>query len=431
MLDLKHLRQNTDEARRALAARNEKHARALDALLAVDAEWRAAQAEVEPLRARRNKAADEVGRLKREKTDATALLKDMEELKARLKTAEEKAAGLEARVQEQLLEIPNLPHPSVPGGTDAAANQEVRRVGSPRVFDFKARDHQTLGESLGLFDFARAAKLSGARFALLTGAGARLERALINFMLDLHGEHGYTEVFPPFLVTRQAMTGTGQLPKFAEELYATPADDLFLIPTAEVPLTNLYRDEVLDAGRLPKALCAYTACFRREAGSYGKDTRGLIRNHQFNKVELVRFVRPEDTLAELEALTTHAESVLKKLDLPYRVVALCAGDLGFSAAKTYDLEVWLPGEDNGRGAYREISSCSTFTDFQARRIGVRCKGADGSRGLVHTLNGSGVAVGRTVAAILENYQRADGTVDVPAALRPYFGRDRLDGAPVL
>ena len=268
-------------------------------------------------------------------------------------------------------------------------------------------------------------------FALLTGVGAKLERALINFMLDLHAAHGYTEVFPPFLVTRQTMTGTGQLPKFAEELYALPADDLFLIPTAEVPLTNLYRDEVFEADRLPKALCAHTACFRREAGSYGKDTRGLIRNHQFNKVELVRFVRPEDTLSELETLTAHAEAVLKKLELPYRVMALCAGDLGFSAAKTYDLEVWLPGEENGRGAYREISSCSTFTDFQARRIGVRYKAADGARGLVHTLNGSGVAVGRTVAAILENYQRADGTIDVPAALRPYLGRDRLDDCPAL
>lgn len=431
MLDLKSIRQNPAEARRALASRSEKHGVALDALLEADAAWRAAFAEVEPLRARRNKAADDVGRLKREKSDVGPLLKEMEELKTRLKAAEEQAAVLEARVQERLLEIPNIPHSSVPAGADASANPELRRVGEPRRFDFKVRDHQTLGEALGLFDFARAAKLSGARFALLTGAGARLERALINFMLDLHAEHGYTEVFPPFLVTRQTMTGTGQLPKFAEELYAAPADDLFLIPTAEVPLTNLYRDETLDAARLPKALCAYTACFRREAGSYGKDTRGLIRNHQFNKVELVRFVRPEDTLAELEKLTAHAETVLKKLALPYRVVALCAGDLGFSAAKTYDLEVWLPGEDGGRGAYREISSCSTFTDFQARRIGIRYKTEDGARGLVHTLNGSGVAVGRTAAAILENYQRADGSVDVPDALRPYLGRDRLEKSPGL
>ncbi|MBK8651313.1 MAG: serine--tRNA ligase [Elusimicrobia bacterium] len=431
MLDLKFLRQNTDEARRGLSGRSPRYAQALDALLAADADWRAAQVEVEPLRARRNRAADEVGRLKREKGDATALLKEMEELKGRLKAAEDKVAALELRVQEQLLEIPNLPHSSVPTGADATANREIRRVGAPPAFDFKPRDHQTLGETLGLFDFARAAKLSGARFALLTGVGAKLERALINFMLDLHAAHGYTEVFPPFLVTRQTMTGTGQLPKFAEELYALPADDLFLIPTAEVPLTNLYRDEVFEADRLPKALCAHTACFRREAGSYGKDTRGLIRNHQFNKVELVRFVRPEDTLSELETLTAHAEAVLKKLELPYRVMALCAGDLGFSAAKTYDLEVWLPGEENGRGAYREISSCSTFTDFQARRIGVRYKAADGARGLVHTLNGSGVAVGRTVAAILENYQRADGTIDVPAALRPYLGRDRLDDRPAL
>jgi seryl-tRNA synthetase len=295
-----------------------------------------------------------------------------------------------------------------------------------------------VGEKLGLFDFGRAAKLSGARFSLLVGQGARLERALIQFMLDLHTkEHGYLEVLPPYLVTRQTMTGTGQLPKFSEELYAAQ-DDLFLIPTAEVPVTNIYRDEALDEADLPRALCAYTACFRREAGTYGKDTRGLIRNHQFNKVELVRFSRPEDHLQELEKLTGHAEEVLKRLGLAYRVVSLVTGDIGFSSAKTYDLEVWMPGDRSAAekgstavGAFREISSCSTFTDFQARRIGARVKRKDGTKTLAYTLNGSGVAVGRTMAAILENYQQADGTVVVPEALRPYFGADRITPHPAL
>ncbi|HNC73382.1 MAG TPA: serine--tRNA ligase, partial [Elusimicrobiota bacterium] len=358
--------------------------------------------------------------------DATALLKEMEELKTRLKGLDDRTAAAQARVDEKVLGLPNLPHPSVPVGADAGQNREIRRWGEPKKFPFKPRDHQDIGEKLGVLDMARAAKLSGARFALLSGAGAKMERALIHFMLDLHtGVHGYTEIFPPFLVTRQTMTGTGQLPKFADELYATKDDDLFLIPTAEVPLTNLYRDEPLDEATLPRALCAYTACFRREAGSYGKDTRGLIRNHQFNKIELVRFVRPEDSLAELEKLTGHAEEVLKRLGLPYRVMELCTGDLGFSSAKTYDLEVWLPAENGGQGAYREISSCSTFTDFQARRIGLRYKKSDGSRALMHTLNGSGVAVGRTLAAVLENYQDADGSVAVPEALRTLMGIDRL------
>ncbi|MBL0349029.1 MAG: serine--tRNA ligase [Elusimicrobia bacterium] len=426
MLDLKSLRNDPEAVRRALQNRGGRYVPALDDLLAVDAEWKAANAESEPLRARRNQAADEMGRLKREKKDATALLKEMEELKGRLKGLEEKTGAAQARVDEKVLGLPNLPHPSVPVGTDAGQNREVRRWGEPKNFSFKPRDHQDIGEKLGVLDMARAAKLSGARFALLSGAGAKMERALINFMLDLHtGVHGYTEIFPPFLVTRQTMTGTGQLPKFADELYATKDDDLFLIPTAEVPLTNLYRDELLDEAALPRALCAHTACFRREAGSYGKDTRGLIRNHQFNKIELVRFARPEDSLAELEKLTGHAEEVLKRLGLPYRVMELCTGDLGFSSAKTYDLEVWLPAENGGQGAYREISSCSTFTDFQARRIGLRFKRSDGSRALMHTLNGSGVAVGRTLAAVLENYQDADGSVAVPDALRAFMGADRL------
>ena len=426
MLDIKFLRNDPESVRRALQNRGGRYVPALEDLLAADAEWKAANGESEPLRARRNQAADEMGRLKREKKDATALLKEMEELKTRLKGLDEKTAAAQARVDEKVLGLPNLPHPSVPVGADAGQNREIRRWGEPKKFPFKPRDHQDIGEKLGVLDMARAAKLSGARFALLSGAGAKMERALIHFMLDLHtGVHGYTEIFPPFLVTRQTTTGTGQLPKFADELYATKDDDLFLIPTAEVPLTNLYRDEPLDEATLPRALCAYTACFRREAGSYGKDTRGLIRNHQFNKIELVRFVRPEDSLAELEKLTGHAEEVLKRLGLPYRVMELCTGDLGFSSAKTYDLEVWLPAENGGQGAYREISSCSTFTDFQARRIGLRYKKSDGSRALMHTLNGSGVAVGRTLAAVLENYQDADGSVAVPEALRTLMGIDRL------
>ncbi|MBL0058926.1 MAG: serine--tRNA ligase [Elusimicrobia bacterium] len=426
MLDIKFLRSSPDNVRASVENRGGRYAPALEEWFTLDKDLRSVMAEVEPLRARRNQAADEMGRLKREKQDTSALLKEMEELKARLKGLEERVGQQEGKVQAALLGLPNLPHDTVPIGKSAAENRDARRWGTPRTFDFQPKDHQELGEKLGLMDFSRAAKLSGARFALLTGVGARLERALINFMLDLHTTaHGYTEVFPPFLVTRQTMMGTGQLPKFEEELYATKDDDLFLIPTAEVPLTNLYRDEALEEGRLPRALCAYTACFRRESGTYGKDTRGLTRNHQFNKIELVRFVRPEDSLKELELLTGHAEEVLRRLGLPYRVLELCTGDLGFSSAKTYDLEVWAPGENGGKGQWREISSCSSFTDFQARRIGLRVKKGDGTRTLLHTLNGSGVAVGRTMAAILENYQEADGTVTVPEALRPYLKLDRL------
>ncbi len=427
MLDIKRVRSDPDGVRSALTNRGGRFLPKFEELLTLDSALRSVQAEVEPLRARRNQAADEIGRLKREKKDAAPLLKEMEELKERMKTLEARTAESDAAVQAALLELPNIPLASVPPGRGAEDNREVRRWGIPRSFGFKPKDHQELGEKLGMMDFTRSAKISGARFALLTGVGARLERALINFMLDMHTtEHGYTEVFPPFLVTRQTMTGTGQLPKFADELYATKDDDLFLIPTAEVPLTNLYRDEALDESSLPRALCAYTACFRRESGSYGKDTRGLTRNHQFNKIELVRFVRPEESEAELERLTAHAEAVLQRLELPYRVMALCAGDLGFSSAKTYDLEVWAPGENGGKGQWREISSCSTFTDFQARRIGLRYKKPDGSRALLHTLNGSGVAVGRTMAALLENFQEEDGSVAIPSALRPYLNHlDRI------
>ena len=429
MLDIKIIRQNPGMVRKALEDRGGRTLPAFEDFLAADGRLRAAQKELEPLQARRNKAADEVGRLKREKKDASGILNEMEELKGKIKGLEEEARAREAEAEEKLLGLPNLPDPSVPVGSDPAKNPIIREWGVKPSIPFTPKDHQEVGEKLGIFDFSRAAKLSGARFSLLVGWGARLERALIQFMLDLHTkEHGYTEVLPPYLVTRQTMTGTGQLPKFAEELYGTQ-DDLFLIPTAEVPVTNLFRDETIDEEKLPIALTAYTACFRRESGTYGKDTRGLIRNHQFNKVELVRFVKPEDHLAEHEILTGHAEEVLKRLGLAYRVVSLVTGDLGFSSAKTYDLEVWMPGDRSADpknpGAYREISSCSTFTDFQARRIGIRLKRKDGSKVLLNTLNGSGVAVGRTMAALLENNQQADGSVIVPDVLRPYVGIDRL------
>ncbi|HRY30159.1 MAG TPA: serine--tRNA ligase [Elusimicrobiota bacterium] len=436
MLDIKLIRNQPETVRAGLQSRGGRYLPAFEELLSADAEWRKVNAEADALRARRNQAADEIGRLKKEKKDIGGVLKEMEGVKATLRELEERAKALEGRVQESLLNIPNLPDSSVPAGKEPSDNKVVREWGTKRTFAFSARDHQDVGEGLGILDFGRAAKLSGARFALLVGEGARLERALIQFMLDLHTrEHGYTELFPPFLVNRATMTGTGQLPKFAEELYSCPSDDLFLIPTAEVPVTNIFRDEVLEEAALPRAFCAYTACFRREAGSYGKDTRGLIRNHQFNKVELVRFCRPEDSLAQLEILTGHAEEVLKRLNIPYRVMALCAGDLGFSSAKTYDLEVWMPGDRSGgesggrpNGAWREISSCSTFTDYQSRRIGIQMKRSDGPRALPHTLNGSGVAVGRTMAAVLENYQEPDGGVLVPEALRPYLGTDRLKPA---
>lgn len=337
----------------------------------------------------------------------------------RIKALEANLSKCQAVIDEILLTIPNIPHASVPVGKDETDNPELKKVGTPPVFSFPSQPHWTLGENLGILDFERAAKIAGARFPLYMGNGARLERSLINFMLDLHTTcHGYTEVLPPFIVNRKSMTGTGQLPKFAEDLFKLEGMDYFLIPTAEVPVTNIYQDEILDASQLPVRFAAYTPCFRSEAGSYGKDTRGLIRQHQFNKVELVKFTRPEDSYEELETLLSDAEAVLQKLELPYRVITLCTGDMGFSSAKTYDIEVWMPSQNT----YREISSCSNFEDFQARRAGIRFreKGKKGTR-LVHTLNGSGLAVGRTLAAILENYQQEDGSVVIPDALRPYLG----------
>jgi len=376
--------------------------------------------ESDELRNRRNVVSEEIGKLKREKRDAAELLEEMKGVSDRIKDFEEQLKGVEDQSREFLLNIPNIPNESVPVGKDETDNVAVRTCGEPKEFEFPALNHWDVGEMLGIIDFDRASKIAGARFALMRGAGARLERALMNFMLDLNTSRGYAEVFPPILVNRESMTGTGQLPKFELELFRTAEPEFYLIPTAEVPVTNIHRDEILREQDLPIYYTAYTPCFRREAGSYGKDTRGLIRQHQFNKVELVKFVRPEDTYHELERLTADAEAVLQRLGLPYRVMALCTADLGFSAAKTYDLEVWLPGQQR----YREISSCSNFEDFQARRANIRFK-RDGKKGteFVHTLNGSALAIGRTVVAVLENYQRKDGTVEVPEALRPYMKAD--------
>ncbi|HSB60695.1 MAG TPA: serine--tRNA ligase, partial [Vicinamibacteria bacterium] len=385
-----------------------------------DGERRAAIQEVEQLRHRQRIAGEEIARLGRAKEDASALKAEMKGVADRIKALEARQQEAEEAIRRFLLVVPNLPDASVPVGADAAANVEVRRVGEPRRFDFTPRAHWDLGPELGILDFERAAKLSGARFAVYRGMGARLERALIQFMLDLHTSRGYREVIPPYLVTAETLVGTGQLPKFEGDLFKTRAGDrdLYLIPTAEVPLTCLHRDEILEGDRLPVKYVASTPCFRSEAGSYGKDVRGLIRQHQFHKVELVKLTSAESSMDELEGMVADAEEVLKRLGLPYRVVTLCTGDMGFAAAKTYDLEVWLPGQE----AYREISSCSNCTDFQARRASLRYRPEPKSRPrFLHTLNGSGLAVGRTLIAVLENYQQADGSVVVPEALRPYVG----------
>ncbi|HSB44870.1 MAG TPA: serine--tRNA ligase [Nitrospira sp.] len=420
MYDLRNLRDNLDAIRNQLGPRG------------ADVQWedlrklieerRGLTSQVETLRHDLKKGSDEVARLKREKQPAEEAVAAMKAVGDRIAQCETGLRGVEEKLQDLALRIPNLPHPTVPVGRSTEQNVEVRRWGTPPTLGHPAKTHWDIGENLGILDFDRAAKIAGARFAVLTGAGARLERALINFMLDLHTtEHGYREVLPPLLVNRSAMTGTGQLPKFEEDLFRLRDEDYFLIPTAEVPVTNLHREEILDESVLPIRYTAFTPCFRREAGSYGKDTRGLIRLHQFNKVELVAFTKPDQSYGELERLTGHAETILQRLGLHYRVMALCTGDLGFSAAKTYDLEVWLPSQNQ----YREISSCSNFEGFQARRAGIRYKGTggkkDGKTDFVHTLNGSGLAVGRTLVALLENYQQADGSVLVPEALHGYMG----------
>lgn len=392
---------------------------------AIDLGRRAAITEAETLKAHRNKASEEIATLKKNKQDATALINETKDLREKISAAEKVADEADARLRKILTGIPNLPDDSVPVGKSEADNVEVRRWGTPPQFDFTPKPHWELGEELGVLDLERAAKLTGARFAVYWDMGAKLERALMNFMLDLHTrEHGYVEVLPPFIVNAESMYGTGQLPKFEADLFKVPHGDknLYLIPTAEVPVTNLYRDETLDAARLPISLAAYTPCFRSEAGSYGKDVRGIIRQHQFQKVELVKFTKPEQSGDEHEKLTRNAETVLQKLGLHYRTMALCTADMGFSAAKTYDIEVWLPGQ----GLFREISSCSNFADYQARRANIRFRPEGGKKTeLVHTLNGSGLAIGRTWVAIVENYQQADGSVLIPEVLQPYMGTDRI------
>ena len=420
MYDLKHLRENLDHIREALGRRG-NDVPWVD-IQQLSEERRAATTQVEQFRYELNKGSEEVARLRRAKEPAEAAMAAMKQLGDRIKDAEGALRKVEEGLTDVALRIPNLPHASVPVGTDASENVEVRRWGTVPSFSSPPKPHWEVGEHLGILDFDRAAKIAGARFSVMTGAGARLERALINYMLDLHTtQHGYREVLPPLMVNRASMTGTGQLPKFEEDLFRMKDEDYFLIPTAEVPVTNLHREEILGGDRLPLRYTAYTPCFRREAGSYGKDTRGLIRLHQFNKVELVAFTTPDRSYDELERLTGHAESILQGLNLPYRVIALCTGDMGFSAAKTYDLEVWLPSQQQ----YREISSCSNFESFQARRASIKYRPSGGKKeskaDFVHTLNGSGLAVGRTVVAILENFQQPDGSVEIPPILRPYMG----------
>jgi seryl-tRNA synthetase len=416
MLDTKFVRENIDFVKKSLENRNYKiH---FDKFLEIEEQRRTLLREAEELKNKRNLASEEIGKLRSKKQDASKLIEEMKGVGDKIRELDEKIRALDEHTTDFLLNIPNIPDESVPVGRDETENVELRKWGQPKEFDFEPLNHWDIGEILGILDFERAAKITGARFVLTKGMGAKLERSLMNFMLDSHTTKGYKEVFPPIIVNKDSMRGTGQLPKFEMELFRIADPEFYLIPTAEVPVTNIHRNEILNEKDLPIYYTAYTPCFRREAGSYGKDVRGLIRQHQFNKVELVKFVKPEDSFNELEALTSNAEEILQKLELPYRVIALCTGDIGFSAAKTYDLEVWLPGQQK----YREISSCSNFTDYQARRANIRFK-RDGKKGteFVHTLNGSGLAIGRTLVAILENYQQKDGSVVVPEVLRPYMG----------
>ena len=419
MLDIKLIRENPQKVKDAMKTRNKDMDALVDEILEIDAKVRELTQKADALKAEQNAASKDIPRIKKEGGDISEIMTRMNAIKEEVKVLDAEKAELAAKQKTMMYEFPNVPSDATPIGKDDSENVEIRRWGEPRSFDFEAKAHWDIGADLGILDPETAAKVTGARFHFYKGLGARLERAIISFFLNTHTEHGYTEVFPPFMVNRASMTGTGQLPKFEEDAFKL-TNDYFLIPTAEVPVTNMFRDDILDGDKLPMSFCAYSACFRAEAGSAGRDTRGLIRQHQFNKVELVKFTKPEESYAELEKLTNDAERVLQLLGLPYRVVALSSGDIGFSSAKTYDIEVWMPSY----GRYVEISSCSNFEDFQARRASIRYKnGPKDKAQLVHTLNGSGVAVGRTTAAILENYQNADGTVTIPEALVPYMGTD--------
>jgi seryl-tRNA synthetase len=422
MLDVKYLRQNVELVRKKMDDRGQKID--FDRFLGLDTKRRDILQSVETLRNERNSVSKQVGELKKKKEDASQLIEKMGDVSARIKEYDESLRITEEELNTFVMIVPNIQHESVPQGGGSEDNTVVRTWGEKPVFTFEPKQHFELGENLNILDFARGAKITGARFTVYRGAGAAMERALISFMLDLHTEkHGYTEVLTPFMVNRESMTATGQLPKFAEDLFKIEGMEYYMVPTAEVPVTNIYRDEILEEEKLPICLVAYSPCFRAEAGSYGKDTRGLIRQHQFNKVEMVKFSKPETSYEELEKLTANAEEVLKRLGIPYRTVCLCTADLGFSSAKTYDVEAWMPGQNS----YREISSCSNFEDFQARRAAIRFRRKDnGKVELVHTLNGSGLAIGRTVVAILENYQQADGSIIIPEALRPYMrGLERI------
>lgn len=423
MLDLKFIRDNPELV--ADGMKNKGEGIDLEELLSLDEKRRATIQVVEELKSKRNDVSQEVAKLKREGQDASAIIEEMRQVSQKIKELDDLLSGYEGDIRDLLLRIPNVPHESVPLGKDEKENVEVRRWGTPRTFDFEEKAHWDIGTSLDILDFERAAKISGARFAIYKGPGARMARSLISFMLELHTrEHGYFEIYPPYLVNSDSMTGTGQLPKFGEDMFKCQGTDYYLIPTAEVPVTNLRRDEILSQEELPIYYVAYTACFRAEAGAYGKDTRGLIRQHQFDKVELVKYTTPENSYDELEKLVADAEEVLKRLELPYRVIVMCTGDLGFAAAKKYDIEVWMPSY----GRYVEISSCSNFADFQARRANIRYRPEGGGRPrFVNTLNGSGLAIGRCFAAILENYQNSDGSVTIPEALRSYMGGlERID-----
>lgn len=423
MYDLNFFRNNLNSVRERLATRG--FSLDVEAFQALDAQRRQCLTEGEQLKAERNQATAEIGKLRREGADTSERQQKVRAMGDRIAEIDKQVETLDSQFRDFLARVPNLPHESVPVGKSESDNAEVRRWGTPREFSFQPKAHWDLGAELGILDLERAAKVAGARFAVYWGLGARLERALINFMLDVHTkEHGYREVLPPFLVNSASLYGTGQLPKFAEDLFRCEGHDLWLAPTAEVPVTNLFRDETLNADSLPISLCAYTPCFRSEAGSYGRDVRGIIRLHQFQKVELVKFTRPEQSYAEHEKLTRDAETILEKLELPYRRVVLCTGDTGFGAAKTYDIEVWLPGLN----AYKEISSCSNYEAFQARRAQIRAKSGKSKAEFVHTLNGSGLAAGRTWVAILENYQQSDGSIKIPAVLQPYLGAEQIDAS---